>query len=222
MTYCEELMNPIEINNERVLAVLEKASKLIEDEVYNSWKLNAAKEDAERWVNREYLDYVMGLGKKHDGFPASSKSYNMGNDPASKVKNQKHYDRVQSIKRELITELGVRYNALFSIYPPGGYISWHNNQNAPGYNVLLTWSENGDGYWEHLDPIKNEVVRIDDVPGWQCKYGYYGSYIEGMDKVLYHAAATNCWRMTIAFVFNAEEGGKYMSEMMVEDLQSNF
>ena len=69
---------------------------------------------------------------------------------------------------------------------------------------------------------KKQMVRIDDVPGWQCKYGYYGSYIEGKEKVLYHAAATNCWRMTIAFVFNKEEGGRKMSEMLVEDLQSNF
>lgn len=222
MSFCEELMNPIDINNDRVLDILEKARKLIEDGVYESYKLNAASEDAERWVNREYLDYIIDLGKKHDGFPVSSKSYNMGNEPATRVKKQEHYERVQNLKTELIAELGVRYNALFSIYPPGGYISWHNNQNAPGYNVLLTWSENGDGYWEHLDPVTNEVVRIDDVPGWQCKYGYYGSYIEGKEKVLYHAAATNCWRMTIAFVFNAEEGGKQMSEMMVEDLQSNF
>lgn len=222
MTFCEELMNPVEINNERVLEVLDKATKLIHDEAYKSFKLNAPSEDADRWVNREYLDYILGLGKKHDGFPASSKSYNLLQAAAKDVKSEKHFDMVQGLKRELVTELGVRYNALFSIYPPGGYISWHNNQNAPGYNVLLTWSENGDGYWEHLDPVTNEVVRIDDVPGWQCKYGYYGSYIEGKEKVLYHAAATNCWRMTIAFVFNKEESGREMSEMLIEDLQSNF
>jgi hypothetical protein len=129
-------------------------------------------------------------------------------------------ERINNFKANLITELGVRYNALFAIYPPGGYISWHNNQNAPGYNVLLTWSENGDGYWEHLDPKTNKIERINDVPGWQCKYGYYGTYEEGMDNVLYHAAATNCWRATIAFVFDKNEGGRMMSEMLIEEISS--
>ena len=214
-------MNVVDINNPHVLEILHRANKLIDDGIYKSWKLRGEGEEADRWVGKQYFDYIRDLGKKHDGFPASSMSYNMGNDSAEQVKSQEHFDIVQGIKRDLITELGVRYNALFSIYPPGGYISWHNNQNAPGYNVLMTWSENGDGYWEHYDPLRKEIVRINDVPGWRCKYGYYGSYIEGMDKVLYHAAATNCWRMTVAFVFNSDEGGKLMSDMMVEELQSN-
>lgn len=222
MSFCEELMNPIEIKNERVLKILDKAVEMVKNGIQDSYKLHGKNEESHRWVSREYLDYVLSLGRKHDGFPVSSKSWNLGQTRAVDVKDLEDYQRVSQLKEELIAELGVRYNALFSVYPPGGYISWHNNQNAPGYNVLLTWSETGEGYWEHLDPITKEIVRIDDVPGWQCKYGYYGSYEEGEDKVLYHAAATDCLRITIAFVFNKEEGGKYMSELMIEDLESNF
>lgn len=28
-------------------------------------------------------------------------------------------------------------NALASIYPPNGYMSWHTNVNSPGYNVFI-------------------------------------------------------------------------------------
>ena len=37
-------------------------------------------------------------------------------------------------------------------YPKDGYIAWHNNWNVPGYNVLFTYTETGNGYWRHINP----------------------------------------------------------------------
>lgn len=221
MSFCEELMNPIQINNPRVLEILKDGVSIIEDGIYDVYPLPAKNEKMENWVGKEYLDYILTLEEKHDGYPKSSKSWNFckGMPEHFKDYKEKDYDRIEKFKTDLVAELGARHNALYAIYPPGGYISWHNNQNAPGYNVLLTWSETGDGYWQHMDPKTKEVITIKDQKGWQCKYGYYGSYAEP-DNVLYHCAATNCWRMTIAFVFNKDETGRMMSEMMVEDLQS--
>ena len=61
---------------------------------------------------------------------------------------------------------------------------------------------------------------IKDVPGWQCKYSYYGSYDDGLDKVLYHCAHTNCLRVTFAFVFNRDVTGRRMAEMLIEEIET--
>ena len=130
---------------------------------------------------------------------------------------------ITGMPEELVNEvcmfLGAHRKALSMVYPPGGFIGWHNNANAGGYNIIFTWSEKGDGQWEHIDPITKEHVVIPDVEGWQCKYGYYGTYDE-YDKILYHAARTNCLRSTIAFVFNSDETGKRMAEHVVEEIQT--
>lgn len=223
MTFCEELMNPVPIRNKRFLKVLQEGEDIVRAREFEMFPVCGKGQEMDNWVSREYLDHILDLGVDHDGFPKNSLSWNLAKlkpAHAGKKYNQEAFDRIEKFKNDLTAELGVRYNALFAVYPPGGFISWHNNQNAPGYNVLLTWSETGDGYWEHLDPVTKEIIRIDDIPGWQCKYGYYGSYGEGMEHVLYHAAATHCWRMTIAFVFNSDETGRMMSEMLIDEIQS--
>ena len=73
------------------------------------------------------------------------------------------------MNQDLIEWLGVRHNALTAIYPPGGYISWHNNANASAYNLIFTWSESANGQFNYVDPSTKEVVVMRDVEGWQCK-----------------------------------------------------
>ena len=50
------------------------------------------------------------------------------------------------------------------MYPPGGYISWHNNANASAYNLIFTWSETGDGYFKYIDGETKEEIVIKDKP----------------------------------------------------------
>lgn len=224
MNFHENVMNTAELKNQRLMEILEVCQQFADDKVLRWMPLPCKNQEREKWMNHEYMRYVADLGDKHDGYPPSMRAYSLtmkqikfNKDAPAEIQDA-IYKKAIDLECQLIAELGVKRNALWAIYPPGGYIAWHNNANAPGYNILLTWSENGDGYWEHLDPKTGEVVRINDVPGWQCKYGYYGSYHEGVENLCYHAASTECWRMTIAFVFNADERGKQMAEMVIEEL----
>lgn len=225
MSYFDNCMNDVKIENEEFLEILGKLEEFVKSDVVRNIKMEGEKEIAEDWVGEEYRKHIIEKGYAHDGFPECAKSrnlqvgqFNLGNGEDDLFVTKK----VTELNHELQSFLGVRNNALFMIYPPGGFIGWHNNQNASGYNVILTWSEEGDGYWQHIDPVTNELVTIPDVKGWQCKSGYYGSYEDGMDKVVYHCAATNCWRMTVAFVYNRGESGKYMAEMMLDDISNNY
>jgi hypothetical protein len=116
--------------------------------------------------------------------------------------------------------LSVKHNALCAVYPPGGFISWHSNHNAPGYNLIFSYSETGDGHFSYVHPETKEVVKCEDTAGkWTCKAAYFGSWTES-DKVLYHAAETDCWRVTVSYVFDTSETSSELREMILEDIAS--
>ena len=190
-------MQTFEIKNPRVLSILENIRYLYRDK-YDPSKTNRKLDEVDDpyYVSSEYRDYIVSLGTEHDGSPATAKSYPikpehyMGDDPNYAV----DFARMDS---EIKTELGLKLNALSQLYPPTGYISWHTNANAPGYNLIFTWSETGDGWFKYLDKYGREVT-LQDKQGWTLKAGYFGTYEE--KKECYHAAYTDCWRMTHSFV----------------------
>lgn len=225
MDFYKEIMNTVDIKNENLLSILRECSDLIKNPILETIKVSNNNQDMQNWVGEDYKKQIIAMGRGHDGFPVSSKSFSLQVGHFTLGESKKELELAKTINRlneSLIAELGVRNNALFMVYPPGGYISWHNNANASGYNVLLTWSEEGNGAWQHVDPITEELVTIPDIKGWQCKYGYYGSYDDGDEKLVYHCAYTNCWRITIAFVYNRDESGKNMAEMMLEDISNDY
>lgn len=181
---------------------------------------------ADYYTGEEYFEKIKSLGDKHNGFPEILVGYSFGSSALQFDKQNPEYDfdvgEVTYRQRELLTKIQTLYNlkrnALFSIYPPGGYISWHNNANASAYNFIFTWSETGDGYWQHWDMEKQKHVIIPDVVGWQCKAGYFGSYSDGESKLVYHTARTNCLRMTIAFVLDRSDMSIGMQDWIIEDI----
>jgi hypothetical protein len=110
-----------------------------------------------------------------------------------------YFDRVQKLDKALMNFTGSRNNALKMYYPPGGYIGWHNNANAPGYNILFTYSETGDGDFRYIHPQTGELVIMPDRKGWSCKAGYY-DIVDG--KPLWHAAHTKCNRLNWAYIIH--------------------
>jgi hypothetical protein len=171
---------------------------------------------AEDWVSDEYMHNVIKMGREHDGFPKILKGFSglKHEDDSTRGKVIKDASRVLNTK--LIEFLSCKNNALNACYPPGGFISWHNNANAPGYNIIITYSETGEGWFDYWDIAKKERVRVQDKPGWQAKMTYFGPY-DSPDKLCYHAAYTDCYRITVAFVF--AEADNFWQEV-IEDLEN--
>lgn len=222
MDFHSEPMNNAIIRNEEFLELLNEYSNFVES-IDISKVSNYPKEgDADWYTSQDYCKQIMYKGREHQGYPESSVGFEVRSEHF-------RYDDLDAqlelgakgerLVDEVCMFLGAHRKALSMVYPPGGYIGWHNNANAHGYNIIFTWSKEGDGQWEHIDPVTREHVVIPDVKGWQCKYGYYGSY-DDYDSVLYHAAKTNCLRSTIAFVFNGDERGKRMAENVIEEIQT--
>lgn len=173
-------------------------------------------EKPEDWLSDQYLQDLISQGQGHCGFPRILKGFEglKWDDEINGIPEIK--DKTKKLNSDLIEFLSCRNNALNALYPPGGFISWHNNANAQGYNIIITYSETGEGWFDYWDMDKKERVRIQDKPGWQAKMTYFGPY-DSPDKLCYHAAYTDCYRLTIAFVF--AEANEFWEEV-IEDLES--
>lgn len=229
------IMKSVTIRDPQILEILEEFKDLWYNDLDNFEKhmlpMGAAvpdKENREYYISDAYRDKIMNLGEDHNGFPEVLFGYSLKPITSDNGKSQlilkpnevrtyfaKKYIELNS---KLQSVLSTRHNALCAVYPPGGYISWHNNANASSYNIIITWSENGNGYWKHIDPYTKEEVIVKDVPGWQAKGFYFGSYDDNRNDLVYHMASTDCWRMTISYIFDRDNKDFWEDTlMMLED-----
>jgi len=197
-------MKIVEIGNVELLDILDDMVDLFHHKYTPAQTNNLIgdpNDNAQDWVSDEYRDKIIAMGTDHDGYPENARSYALkpdhykGNDPQYRKDFMEFDERLK-------TELGINTNALSQYYPPDGFIGWHNNANAKGYNLIFTWSETGDGWFKYIDE-NGEQVTVKDKKGWSCKAGYFGDYID--DQVCYHAAWTGCWRMTHSFVVSNDK-----------------
>jgi len=105
--------------------------------------------------------------------------------------------------------------ALTAFYLPGGFIPWHHNANAPGYNLLLHYSQTGEGwfYTEH----DGKIVEYKDKPReWIARAGVFKQGVpftenrrsetyemaKDVNDLSWHAAKTECNRFTLSTIIN--------------------
>lgn len=106
--------------------------------------------------------------------------------------------------------IGSPTNALTMAYPDNGYIGWHHNGNAPGYNILMTYSQDGDGCFKYWDSVDKKIITHPDPVGWSVKVGYYPNERTETERVYWHCAETKKQRISVAWVINHREMWKDM------------
>ena len=215
-------MLDIPINNTDILESLNKFLWFYDNKNNSDWKLWGKSKDRNHFIGNSHKETIISMGKNHDGYPESGHFYNFK--PHFKSQNEfipsetlQYYNTINS---EMQEKLCTKHNALCVMYPPGGYISWHNNANASAYNLVFTWSETGDGYFKYIDGETKEEIVMQDVSGWQCKASYFGAYDEPAHKLVYHTASTDCWRITVSYIFNREELSLGIQEDVIEEIKS--
>lgn len=226
-------MQDIPVKNRELLEKLNRYRDLLMNDVesfQNNFHLQCKQDARNRhyWAGEKHLQEILDQGDRHEGFPDSVYGYELGvhrkdheffsntATPSFKKDMTAHLGWLQ---QELIGWLGVRNNALTAYYPPGGFISWHNNANAAAYNLIFTWSESGNGHFQYVDPVTKKVVTMKDHSGWQCKAAYFGHYGEP-ERLFYHAAQTDCWRVTVSFIFDRSELSEQLREDLIEDIMT--
>lgn len=205
-------MTPIPITNPDLKNILDTFMGVLQScdrsgFPYGNWK-DITPEYA---CGMEYLEHMQN--KKVDGFPEKTLGADLArfNPPQESLRKA-----LAKLDQDLIAWSGSRNNAVKMLYPKGGYMGWHHNANAPGYNILLSWSKEGKGYFRYQDPITKEIVTMQDTPGWTCKAGYYGPWNE-KDRIVWHCAnAEHEERFTLGYII-PHEG---MWQDMCDDIQS--
>lgn len=168
----------------------------------------------------EYMNHVVGKDGAHIGFPEVAYCCDISQGVGVIPKH--HVEKQQELNSQLIAYLGARNVAVHTYYPPNGFMGWHNNWNAHGYNILLTYnSEENGGFFRYLDPITKEVVTLIDPKGWSCKVGYFGRGREP-DKVVYHCCSNTAKRLTLGYVVPHLEIWRSMIEDISGEDASHF
>lgn len=215
----------INLKNEEFISILDEYKNVLlhrdnqSTEPFIARELSITNENkkAEDWISDDYMNDIISQGRSHDGYPRVLKGFTgLKFQDSHHVNGDKIKEATKTLNSKLIEFLSCKNNALNACYPPGGFISWHNNANAPGYNIIITYSETGEGWFDYWDLDKKERVRIQDKPGWQAKMTYFGPY-DSPEKLCYHAAYTDCYRITVAFVF--AEADEFWQEV-IEDLET--
>jgi len=160
----------------------------------------------------EYLKEIVDKDGAHEGYPEMSYSYDLQAGDHPRLFQRKY----QKFSTTLCNFLGARNEAVHVFYPKMGYMGWHNNWNAHGYNILISYTQNGRGFFKYRDPKTHENTHMQDPEGWSCKVGYYGRGREP-DKVYYHCAGTYEPRLTLGYVI--PHLGLW--ESMVDDISGN-
>jgi hypothetical protein len=222
-------MKNVPIKNQEILDALNNFLWYYEnrDFVSENLVLHGDKNERENWTGEKYRDKIIAMDERHEGYPDSIHSYALKADRLVHIhpnspEASKFVSRYSQYNEQLCSLLCTRNNALTQLYPPGGYIAWHNNANAAAYNLVFSWSETGDGCFKYVDGHTGEEVVMQDVKGWQCKAGYFGAYGEPWYNRVYHAATTDCWRITVSYMFDRSQMSLGIQDDIIEEIMSDF
>lgn len=163
-------------------------------------------------TERPYLKEALPTPDRF-GYPRDCYGTDMNTQP-NHIPNHFH-PILKTLDDDLITFLGARNNALKMYYPPKGFIGWHNNGNAHGYNIVMTYSKDGNGSFYSYDIKNDNIIEYKDKIGWTIKVGYFGHFKEP-DKVYWHSAKTESDRLTLSYIIY----DKNLWENMVEEIES--
>ena len=202
-------MRCIEIKNKEVMALLNNFSMWFEESGKKEINVQGEPDKNEYYTSEKYFDTIDK--EKHVGFPEKAHGIDMGL-LGSSVVNFK--ERIRKVDSDFNAVLGAKHCAVKMYYPKGGYMGWHNNHNASGYNILFSYTKNGKGWFRYRE--NNSLVTMNDSPGWTAKVGYYGHSGEP-DKLYWHCARAYEDRLTLGFIIPDKD----FWEMMIEDIKED-
>jgi hypothetical protein len=203
-------MKRIEINNKEINNLLNDFSTWFEKIDKSKINLIGEPDKNEYYTGEEYFNSIDQ--DDHDGYPQVTYGTDIG--IAGSTTNDMR-EKIRNIDGDFNSILGSKHCAVKMYYPNGGFMGWHNNHNAHGYNILFSYTKNGNGFFRFKETDVPTTITIQDSPGWTAKVGYYGSNSEP-DKLFWHCARAYEDRLTLGFVIPDKE----FWEMMIEDIES--
>ena len=159
-------------------------------------------------------DYLEEVRKEsHRGTPECAIVTDFHVSPGSP---KKYRDSSLELCTNVCSFLGAKFTAVHAYYPTNGFMGWHCNWDTPGYNILLSYTKNGEGFFRHTKD--SSITTLHDTPGWSAKVGYFGGKDEDSSKHVWHCAGSTEPRHTLGFVIPDLD----MWEMMCQDIDEDW
>ena len=203
-------MQKIQINNKELKNLLNDFSDWFNYLDKSEIKLKGKKDHNEYYTSEEYYNTIDK--KNHIGFPEKTYGVDLASVDSTPISFR---EKIRNIDKDFNSILGSKNCAVKMYYPKNGYMGWHNNHNAHGYNILFSYSKEGSGFFRYKELKNLKTVTMFDSAGWTAKVGYYGSNKE-QDKLFWHCARAYEDRLTLGFVIP----DKNFWNMMIEDIES--
>lgn len=104
---------------------------------------------------------------------------------------------------------------LTAMYRPRGFVGWHNDVDIPGWYFMISYSPEGLGFFKYVDPDTKEIIKKDDVVGWN-----YVNFVIGTTskKYYWHCALAPALRFSWLFGFNSEQKYNLALDILNEDI----
>jgi hypothetical protein len=230
--YSVQEMSEIQINNQKFLQKLEDLKNdFLNKPNYNDKKYRVSSANWNKcnvedfYCGRTYLDHMLRNQDAHPGYPEEHMAQPIAH--MVRIDPDIWTDYRDKARTEFCIDIGAQHAALTNYYPPGGFVGWHTNWDACCYQVLFTWSRTGDGYFRYYDKENDEMITIEDKPGWQARHFYFGR----KDEIKYHcwhSAYTWSERITLAYKF--DNGGMesahnktaiLLRDQLIEEIESH-
>ena len=195
-----------------------------DDESHRVFSNEEHVKNPEYYCDELWLKTMLDNWEAHSGFPEQ----HMAQPISRMVTNspEKFTDFRNKVKNDFTAEIGAGNSALLSYYPAGGFVGWHTNWNANAYQILFTWSKTGNGYFKYYDKKKDEIITIQDKPGWQCRHFYFGRKDEP-DHHCWHSAYAGEDRITLAYKFKnnslthpMDASAQMLRDQLIEEIES--
>ena len=203
-------MTSIDIKDPDLIELLEELNNWFDSTDKSLFKFSGKPDHEDYYTSEEYFETINQ--EIHVGYPEVSYVVDYNDMKSTPLEWR---DKIVGFSRKFKNILSSPAFAANLYYPSGGYMGWHNNHNASGYNILLSYAKNGDGFFRYKDPKTLQTITIEDKPRWTAKVGYYGSKDE-KDKIYWHCARAYEDRLTLGFIIPNES----MWKMMIDDIQA--
>ena len=96
-------------------------------------------------------------------------------------------------KLAVFSEKTFGLNKLAMYYQPGDFIGWHTNSVNVGYNLILTYSESGESYFQ------TRTQTLNDPIGWSYKTNEFTGASD------WHRAVALDNRITLSYLYDTQE-----------------
>jgi hypothetical protein len=213
-------MKSIKLKNDRLQTLLSSTIDLF----YNDTVKQICKKCKDKTDNlipdldpcsEEYLMKAFTLELREYGYPRALRGMGLV-DMQHFIPDSTSVKEISRSMSKIGRFLGTPNQALTMYYPEDGHIGWHHNGNAPGYNILITYSLDGDGGFSFWDYKTKSIQTIQDKIGWNVKVGYYPNIRKEPNRVYWHMAKTKNPRVSIAWVIDQKEMWKSMIDEITQ------